>query len=303
MRMNVTLRQLRVFCAVYERRSFTLAAEEMHMTQSAVSKLCAELESELGLPLFERTTRRVVPRDGAAELYEYAQEVLNTMRLAERRLSALRSLQRGAISIAASPMMMYGLLNPVIQQFHAAHPDVDLDLHELSTDETIDYVRTGKCDLGLVSMSETDPQLSSRVVYAQPLALACSAQHPLVRHQPVTWRVISNFEHVTLRSVYSTRRIADRILKAQGLEFRSTIQAGTLATALCLVKANTGVTLIPGYARQFALDLGLKVLTISEDEPHLHELSLLTRKGLRPSIAAEAFIELLDATFPAPAQG
>lgn len=298
MRMNVTLRQLRVFCAVYERRSFTSAAEDMHMTQSAVSKLCAELESELGLPLFERTTRRVEPRDGAAELYEYAQEVLNTMRIAARRLSALRTLERGTISIAASPMMMYGLLSSAIQQFHTAHPDVDLDLYELSTDETIDYVRTGKCDLGLVSMSEGDPQLSVRVVYAQPLALACAAQHPLVRHKRITWGAISDFEHVTLRSVYSTRRTVDRILTAQGLEFRSTIQAGTLATALGLVKANAGVTLIPGYARQFAIDLGLKVLTISEDEPYLHELSLLTRKGLRPSIAAEAFIEQLDATFP-----
>lgn len=298
MRMNVTLRQLRVFCAVYERCSFTSAAEDMHMTQSAVSKLCAELESELGLPLFERTTRRVAPCDGAAELYEYAQEVLNTMRIAARRLSALRTLERGAISIAASPMMMYGLLNPVIQQFHAAHPDVDLDLHELSTDETIDYVRTGKCDLGLVSMPETDPQLLARVVYAQPLALACAPQHPLVRHKRVTWGAISDFEHVTLRSVYSTRRTVDRILKAQGLEFRSTIQAGTLATALCLVKANAGVTLIPGYARQFAMDLGLKVLTIAEDEPYRHELSLLTRRGLKPSIAADAFMEQLEEMFP-----
>ncbi len=296
MRMNVTLRQLRVFCAVYERRSFTSAAEDMHMTQSAVSKLCAELESELGLPLFERTTRRVEPRDGAAELYEYAQEVLNTMRIAARRLSALRTLDRGSISIAASPMMMYGLLKPVIQEFHTAHPDIDLDLYELSTDETIDYVRTGKCDFGLVSVSasELDPQLSARVVYAQPMALACAPQHPLAKKR-VTWGAISDLEHITLRSVYSTRRTVDRILKAQGLELRSTIQAGTLATALGLVKGGVGVTLIPGYARQYALDLGLKVLDIEEETPYLHELSLLTRRGLKPSIAAGAFIEHMDA--------
>lgn len=296
MRMNVTLRQLRVFCAVYERRSFTSAAEDMHMTQSAVSKLCAELESELGLPLFERTTRRVVPSDGAAELYEYAQEVLNTMRIAARRLSALRTLDRGSVGIAASPMMMYGLLKPVIQEFHTAHPDIDLDLYELSTDETIDYVRTGKCDFGLVSVSasELDPQLLARVVYAQPLALACAPQHPLAGKKWVTWGAISDLEHITLRSVYSTRRTVDRILKAQGLELRSTIQAGTLATALGLVKGGASVTLIPGYARQYAFDLGLKVLDIEEKTPYLHELSLLTRRGLKPSIAAGAFIEHMD---------
>ena len=299
MRMNVSLRQLRVFCAVYERRSFTSAAEEMHMTQSAVSKLCAELESELGLPLFERTTRRIVPCDGAAELYEYAQEVLTTMQLAGRRLSALRALERGVVSVAASPMMMHGLFGPVIQQFHTAHPAIVLDLYELSTDETIDYVRTGKCDLGIVSVSDPDPQLSARVVYAEPLFLACAPEHPLVQHAYVTWRAVADFEHVTLRNVYSTRRIVDRILHAQGLELRSTIQVGTLATALAMTKAIAGVTLIPGYAREQALNLGLRVLAISAEEaPQLHKLSLLTRKGLKPSIAATAFIQHLEAGFP-----
>jgi len=192
MRMNVTLRQLRVFCAVYERRSFTLAADDMHMTQSAVSKLCAELESELGLPLFERTTRRVVPCDGAAELYEYAQEVLNTMRIAGRRLSALRTLERGSISIAASPMMMHGLLSPVIDSYHQAYPEITFDLHELTTDESIDYVKTGKCDFGLVSVSELDPQLEAKVVCAEPLCLACTPTHPLAARKKVSWNDISD---------------------------------------------------------------------------------------------------------------
>lgn len=295
MRMNVTLRQLRVFCAVYERRSFTAAAEEMHMTQSAVSKLCAELESEIGLPLFDRTTRRVVARDGASELYRYAQEVLNTMRLAGRQLSALRTLEQGEVSVASSPMLMYGLLTKVIERFHAKHPNVLLDLHELTTDETVNFVRTGRCDFGIVSFTADDPQLNARVIYSQPLLLACSVDHPLASKEQVRWGEVSDHEHVTLRSVYSTRRTIDRILRAQGLELQSKIQAGTLATALKLVKSNLGVTLIPGYAREAAYELGLKVVPIVEDERFAHELSLLTRRGLQPSIAARAFIEELDA--------
>lgn len=295
MRMNVTLRQLRVFCAVYERRSFTAAAEEMHMTQSAVSKLCAELESEIGLSLFERTTRRVVPRDGAAELYQYAQEVLNTMRLAGRRLSALRTLEQGEVSIASSPMMMYGILSSVIARFHAKHPGVLLDLHELTTDETIEFVRTGRCDFGIVSLSSDDPQLNARIVYSQPLLLACNVDHPLATKHQVRWGEVSDHEHITLRSVYSTRKTIDRVLHAQGLELQSKIQAGTLATALKLVRASLGVTLIPGYAREAALELGLKVVPVVEDERFAHELSLLTRRGLKPSIAAAAFMEELDA--------
>jgi len=262
MRMNVTLRQLRVFCAVYEKRSFTAAADEMHMTQSAASKLCAELESEIGLPLFDRTTRRVVPRDGAAELYEYAQEVLNTMRLAGRRLSALRSLESGEVSIASSPMTMYGIISNVIERFKLSHPKVSFDLHELSTDETIEYVRTGRCDFGIVSTSSEDPQLSARVVYSHPLLLACSPKHALGQNTEVTWSEVAKHEHISLRSVYSTRATVDRILLTKGLELTSSIQAGTLATALRLSAANLGVTLIPRYASAAAIEQGLQVISI-----------------------------------------
>ncbi|WP_028602463.1 LysR family transcriptional regulator [Ottowia thiooxydans] len=297
--MNITLRQLRVFCAVYERRSFTLAAEDMHMTQSAVSKLCAELEAEIGLSLFERTTRRIVPCDGAADLYEYAQEVLNTMRIAGRRLSALRTLDRGSVSIAASPMVSYGLLTPVIERFHTAHPGVTLNLHELTTDESLDYVRTGKCDLGLISVSTDDPQLLTKVVYAEPLYLACPAQHTLVQQRSVNWEDIASLTHVTLRNVYSTRRTIERILKARGLELHTAIQAGTLATALKLVQGNLGVTLIPSYAKDFAAELGLKVLEIEGGQNELHEISLVSRRGLKLSIAALAFIEALESRLSA----
>lgn len=101
--------------------------------------------------------------------------------------------------------------------------------------------------------------------------------------------------HITLRSVYSTRKTIDRILKAQGLELRSTIQAGTLATSLRLVKANLGVTLIPSYAREFAQEPGTEGHGDLRQKPYPHELSLLTRRGLKPSIAATAFMDALQA--------
>ena len=266
------------------------------MTQSAASKLCAELESEIGLPLFERTTRRVVPRDGASDLYEYAQEVLNTMRLAGRRIDALRNLESGEVSIASSPMTMYGIISNVIERFKTSHPRVSFDLHELSTDETIEYVRAGRCDFGIVATASEDPQLNARVVYSHPLLLACSAKHILSQKTEVTWNEVADQEHISLRSVYSTRTTVDRILLAKGLglELKSSIQAGTLATALKLSAANLGVTLIPRYASAAAIAQGLKVIKIKEEKENVHELSMVTRRGLKPSIAAGAFMAELE---------
>ncbi|KAF5289883.1 hypothetical protein FQR65_LT20752 [Abscondita terminalis] len=290
---------LRVFCAVYERRSFTAAAQEMHMTQSAASKLCAELESEIGLSLFERTTRKVVPSDGAAQLYEYAQQVLNTMRLAGRQLSALKALERGEVSVASSPMVMYGIVSPVIQAFRQKHPNIAFDLHELTTDETINYVRTGRCDFGIVSASGDDPQLSVQVVYSHALVLACSPDHPLARRKSVTWQEIAEYEHISLRSVYSTRATVDAVLKSKGLSLRSSIQAGTLATAFKLVAANLGVTLLPLYACRAARQHHLRVIPIKDPDANVHQLAIVSRQELKPSMAAVAFMQALRQAFSA----
>ena len=126
--MNITLKQLRVFCALYELRSFTAAARAAFVTQSAVSKLCAELEAEVGQPLFERSTRNVTPCEGAADFYAYAQEILGTVRAAERSMSGLRTLERGVVGVASSPMMMVGLLGDVITRYHRLHGGVKLEL-------------------------------------------------------------------------------------------------------------------------------------------------------------------------------
>ena len=291
--MNVTIKQLRVFCAVYELKNFTLAADAMHMTQSAVSKVCAELETAAGIPLFERTTRRVEPCEGTAEFYAHAQDILGSLRAAERCIAGMRGFETGSISFSASPMMIFSLLKPMIAQFHRTYPSISMALHELSTEETVDFVRTAKSDFGRVSYTGNDPQLSARIVLRQPMQLAVPTGHRLAVATNVVWGELSRHQHITLRSAYSVRWTIDRMLKSRGLQLPSVIQAGTLASALALVHEGLGVTLIPSYASHVAREMGLKVLDVGGSEPELHELSLLTRRDAKLSLAARAFEKVL----------
>ncbi|MEG0974709.1 MAG: LysR family transcriptional regulator [Comamonas sp.] len=292
--MNVTIKQLRVFCAVYELKNFTLAADAMYMTQSAVSKVCAELEDELDIPLFERTTRRVEPCDGAADFYVHAQEILANLRAAERCVASIRGLEHGSVSFSASPMMVFSLLKPVIAQFHRSYPGVSIALHELSTEESIEFVRTAKCDFALVSYSGNDPQLSARMVFRKPMQLAVPFSHALAQVDDVDWTELVRHQHITLRSAYSVRQTIDRMLSSRGLQLPSVIQAGTLASALSLVREGLGVTLVPSYAASAAREMGLKVLNIGGPTPEMHELSLLTRKDAKLSLTANTFVQALD---------
>ena len=292
--MNITLKQLRVFCALYELRSFTAAARAAFVTQSAVSKLCAELEAEIGQPLFERSTRSVTPCDGAAEFYAYAQEILGTVRAAERTMSGLRSLERGTVGVATSPLMMVGLMGQVVSGYHRAHPSVKLELFELSTDDTIEHVRNGRADFGIVSLETPSDELTTRVIYRDTMYAVCAPGHALTRRRKVSWKDVAAHDHITLRNVYSVRRSLDRVAADLNLEFRYRIEAGMLLSALNLVGEGLGITVVPGYACDVARQLGLCVLAIDGARLHGHELWLIQRRNARLSLAASAFLQATE---------
>lgn len=291
---NLTLKQLRVFCALYELRSFTAAARAAFVTQSAVSKLVAELESEVGQPLFERSTRSVTPCEGAADFYAYAQEILGTVRAAERSMSGLRSLERGTVGVAASPLMMAGLLGDVVAAFHRDHPNVQLELFELSTDDTIAHVRHGRADFGIVSHHGAIEELAARVIYRDTMFAVCAPGHGLARRKAVRWADVAAQDLVMLRKVYSVRSSLDRVAQDLGLRFHYRIEAGMLLSVLQLVGANLGITVVPGYACALARQLGLRVLPISDAGRQAHELLLIQRHTTRLSLAAASFVQAAE---------
>lgn len=296
--MNLTIREFRVFRTVYELRSFSATAEAMHMTQSAVSKLCQEMEAKVGHRLFERSTRKVEPTLWADHLHGYACEILGTMDAAERTMRSLSNLEMGQIDVAASPMMMYGLLAGPLQQLHARHPGIHAGLHELSTDASIDYVLNGKADFGLVSMGEKHPLLQIEPLYEESMYVVYAPGHPLAGQDALSWEQVAAQPHISLHSVFSVRRTIDRVYAQKGLAYASAIEAGSVPSVLGLVKAGLGVTVLPGYTMGFAAELGLESQRLPPSD-HGHPISLIRRWNARTSPAAQALIDLLKASLAA----
>lgn len=294
--MDITLRQLRTFCAVYELGNFTRAAESLSLTQSTVSKLCFELEKSVGFELFERSSRGVLPREGADDLYAYAQEVLGSLRAAQRSLQSLAGLERGEIVIAASPIMMHTLICPVVVAFHEKYPQIVFDLLELSGDEAVDHVLQGKADLGLVALERENPRLKSRVVYRDSLYAVVASDHPLAARQSVAWADLAPYSHIILRSVYTVQRKVDRILRQKQIEFHSVAQTGTLTTAFSLVRSGMGITVMPGYIRNLCREMNLRALSIIDEPETVHELSILQRADHHLPRAAEVFLIDLESS-------
>jgi DNA-binding transcriptional LysR family regulator len=293
--MNLTIREFRVFRAVYELRSFSAAARGVHMTQSAVSKLCQEMEGKVGNRLFERSTRKVEPTSLADHLYGYACEILGTMDAAERTLGGLATLALGQLSVAASPMMMHGLMTGPVSEFHRQHPGVSLSLHELSTDETIDHVINGKADFGLVSIEHAHPKLRIESLYDETMHAVFGVGHPLAARKTITWKHVAAHPHISLHDTFSVRRTVDRIFAQRDSACASAIEVGSVLSVLGLVKAGLGIAILPGYITGFANEVGLATRRLPDTEC-AHPISLIYRWNARPSMAAERLVGMLKAS-------
>ncbi len=294
--MNLTIREFRVFQTVYALRSFSATAQAMHMTQSAVSKLCQEMEAKVGHRLFERSTRKVEPTLWADHLHGYACEILGTMDAAERTMRSLSNLEMGQIDVAASPMMMYGLLAGPLKLLHVRHPGIRAGLHELSTDASIDYVLNGKADFGLVSMGSAHPLLQIEPLYEESMYGVFAAGHPLADQAAVSWEQMASQPHISLHPTFSVRRTVDHVYAEKGLGYASAIEAGSVLSVLTLVKAGWGVTILPGYIMGFAADLGLVSQRLPAADYAQPVISLIRRWNARTSPAAQALIDLLKAS-------
>ena len=135
--MNVTLRQLRAFSCVYRTRNITRAALELGITQSATSLLVQQLEAQLGVRLFDRTTRAVQPTLPAHEAFHAAERMLGDAQGLSRRMRDLAEARAGRVAFLASAGAASALMPKVLARFRAAYPDIEIDMRDVAADDLV----------------------------------------------------------------------------------------------------------------------------------------------------------------------
>jgi DNA-binding transcriptional LysR family regulator len=181
--------RLRVFVEVYERRSFSRAAEALSFTQPAVSRQVAALEQEVGARLFDRGTRTVRPTQAGGALFPHARAVIARLEAAESELDALRELRGGQLRLGSFSSANVSLLPEAIQRFAASYPDVELVLTGSDPEEHLEAVERAELDLALVTEWDI-PDTPLEAVRLMPLLddellLALPAGHKLSRRRQI----------------------------------------------------------------------------------------------------------------------
>jgi DNA-binding transcriptional LysR family regulator len=210
----LSIRQLEVFVALVEQRSFTKAAQRLDLSQSTVSGHVADLERRLGVRLVERERAGVRPTAAAARGPRPAREVLRAEKSARMAIEELSGLLRGVLVVGGSTIPASYLLPPVVSKFHAQHPRVTLQLVTGDSSEIVGRVRSADVEVGVVGLPPGDAELSSEKMGEDRLVLILPSDHPLARRKTVPVAEVAKCPLVMREEGSGTRTATYRLLSS-----------------------------------------------------------------------------------------
>lgn len=283
---------LAAFLAVAEAGSFTGAAEQLSLTQPAVSKRIAQLEGDLDTRLFDRIGREVRLTQAGDALLPRARAILLTLEDTRRALHNLSGGIDGRLSFGTSHHIGLHRLPPLLREFSSRYPKVQLDIRFLDSEEAWEDITNGEIELGIVTLPPTPDRkspLRAERVWEDPLAVVAAPDHPLAGLRSVTLRALSRHNAILPSTATFTRRIVDAAFAARGLPTPVSISTNYLETIKMMVAVGLGWSVLPASM----LDGQVVALPVSELRIQ-RELGVVYHPGRTLSNAARAMLEMLD---------
>lgn len=290
--MNVTLRQLKAFVLVAEHNSFTRAAEILVLTQSALSGLIKELEQNLDIKLFDRTTRKMHLSDAGARLLPQAKRVLNELAVLDEKVGNLKSLHQGHVRLAVSQQLSASTMPKFIAKFCELHPNIEVTLTDCSVDDVVGHIENLEADLGIAPERSYSDDLRADVLFSSPFYLVLPTIHPFTQKEMVCWEDLLNERLITLNGPFIKGLQNELPSNISSRIFNSDFEVNFLSTALGMTRTGLGVTLCLLYAAEWVEQNGLTMRPINEPVVE-RKFLLYTHKNRSLSPAALAFKEFL----------
>ena len=281
---------LTAFVAVAEHGGFSAAADQLHLTQPAVSKRIALLEDSLGTRLFDRLGRQVLLTEAGRVLLPRARQMLAEGEAARRALADLGKDVGGRLSLATSHHIGLHRLPALLRRFSAQHPRAALDIGFMDSEQAYAQVLAGGAELAVTTLGPTEPPLRATTVWDDPLCFMVAADHPLARQQRVSLADLAAHPAVLPDPGTFTHRIVADTFARRGLSLRLGMTTNYLETIKMLVSVGLAWSALP----QVMADAQVKVLPVPGVEL-VRRLGYVVHGGRTLSRAAQAFVGLLQA--------
>jgi len=261
---NVTLRQIRVFIAVAQHRSFTRAARELHLTQPAVSHQLKLLEAEVGLPLFEYIGRRVHLTTAGEALLHYATQINEVLRAASESFAEMRGLKRGLLKLGAVSTAKY-FTPSLLSAFREEYPQVAIKFTVGNREEIIKQLADNEIDLVIMGRPPRELVTNAEPFARHPLVIIAAPDHPLAKVQrKVPLKRLEHEPFIIREEGSGTRASMEHVFRERGVTFNAIMEVSSNETIKQAVMAGMGISFISQHTVSLELATGkLVVLNVS----------------------------------------
>jgi DNA-binding transcriptional LysR family regulator len=281
---------LHAFIAIAETGSFSLAAEQLHLTQPAVSKRIAGLEQQLDVRLFDRLGREIGLTEAGRALLPRAYRILGVLDDTRRALTNLSGEISGRLTLATSHHIGLHRLPPLLRAFTRAHPQVALDIQFLDSEVAYEEVLHGRAELAVITLApETREPVRATLVWNDPLDFVAAPEHPLARKEQISLADVAQHPAVFPGGNTFTHHIVRRLFEGQGLTPNIGMSTNYLETIKMMVSIGIAWSVLP----RTMLDEQVTRLPLPGIQLD-RQLGYILHSERTLSNAARAFMALLD---------
>lgn len=290
--MDVTLKQLRAFINVVQTGQFTAAGHRMHITQSALSTLIKDLETNLGMQLLNRSTRHMALTRTGRHFYQEISKILNQLDDTVQGVKDIASLRSGSISVVASTVISSGLVSPVFREFKARYPDIQLALRDVAEEDIMNTVLSGAVDFGIGTANDVLYGLQAAPLFDDHFIALLPPRHPLASREQLAWADLQPYPFIALAPRSPIRKLIDAHLHRHGIALQIVNEVSFATTVLSLVSAGLGISILPMNNHPYLPAFQLEARPLRE--PVLtRQISLFTQKNRALSPAAQQLAKRL----------
>jgi len=290
-----TLHRLDVFCAVAHQRSFTRAAETLHLTQPAVSRHVQHLEQQLGVGLFRRAGRLVQLTEAGQEVLLAAQRIAGVLEEMRDALDAYKGLKRGNVRLVATTTAGEYLLPPLVAAFQRAYPGMRVALRVANRAEVLKTLTEGNADLAVMGRPPPRAGWTGRPILPNELVAIAAPEHPHATGPRLRPAALAR-ETFFLREAGSGTRVAvQAFLERAGVSLDAAVELGSDSAIKQAVMAGLGVSILSSQAIELEVSVGRLIVLAVAGLPLRRQWYVVSSPGSHQASAVAAFQRFLEA--------
>ncbi|MBX3714438.1 MAG: LysR family transcriptional regulator [Burkholderiales bacterium] len=291
---HITLRQLKVFEAVARHLSFSRAAEELHLTQPAVSMQVKGLEAQAELPLFEQVGKKIHLTEAGAEVARFALELLSGLKDCEDTLAAIRGVSGGRLHLAVVSTAKY-FAPRLLAEFSRRHPGVTVKLSVVNREEVIAALQANQVDLAIMGRPPRGLDVEATAFAKHPHGIIAAPDHPLAAKRRLDLTRLAGENFLIREPGSGTRMSMERVFADRGVKPASSMELASNETIKQAVMAGMGLAFLSLHTVGLELAAGKLARLDVVGTPVTRDWHVVSRKGKRLSPLAESFRAFLAA--------